>query len=194
MVNVGKSEREHEFTLVLGGISKLTSADEDALFDAGCDDATLVVRSGRVFISFSRQSASMKDAIISAIKDVKKAIVGTEVVRIDECNLVSQSDIARKIGRSRQLVHQYMTGVRGPGEFPAPACEVTDGAPLWYWCEVANWLWKNDMIKEVDLRDAEEIDAINTVLDMERSRKANPPLIEEVYRSITQCLEPGKTG
>src|SRR4051812_30855413 len=108
-------ETEHDFALVLTGVNAIDSRVEDALFAAGGDDATLSLRSGRAFLTFSRRAPSLKEAILSAISCVRKSGIGADVLRVDYCNLVTQSDIARKIGRSRQLVHQYMTGARGPG-------------------------------------------------------------------------------
>jgi hypothetical protein len=175
---------EHDFVLVLDGITELKTEAEDALFEAGCDDCTISVRFGRVFLSFSRTAPSLKEAILSAIRDVKRANIGADVLRVDHCNLVSQADIGRKIGRSRQLVHQFINGTRGPGGFPSPACELTDDAPLWYWCEVAHWLWQNDMIKENAVRDAREVAAINTVLELQYHRHVEPALIEEVLRDL----------
>ncbi|MFN0053949.1 MAG: DNA-binding protein [Planctomycetales bacterium] len=177
-------ECEHDFALVLTGVSELTQAMEDALFTAGCDDATISVRSGRIWITFSCKSDSLKEAILSAIDSVRNAKIGAEVLRVDHCNLVTQSDIARKIERSRQLVHQFISGTRGPGGFPPPACHITDGAPLWYWCEVANWLWQNDMIKERVLRDAQEVDAINCVLEMQHQQRIGSALIDEVASRV----------
>ena len=178
-------EREHDFALVLTGITELTPEAENALFEAGCDDATISVRSGRVFLTFSRTAPTLPDAIISAIQDVRRAGVGAEVLRVDYCNLVTQADIARKIGRSRQLVHQYITGARGPGGFPAPACNITDDSPLWFWCEVAYWLWQNDMIREDVLREAEEVAVINSVLEFEYQRQLKPDRTEEIRRAVT---------
>jgi hypothetical protein len=178
-------DREHDFTLVLAGITELTPEVEDALFEAGCDDATISVRFGRVYLTFSRTASSVKDAILSALDNVKKAGIGASVLRVDVCDLVTQADIARRIGRSRQLVHQYIIGSRGPGGFPAPACDITEGAPLWYWCEVAYWLWQNDMIKEDALREAQEIAVINCVLDLDHQRQLDPELTEEVLRFVT---------
>jgi hypothetical protein len=77
-----------------------------------------------------------------------------------------------------------MTGVRGPGGFPAPACDITDGAPLWQWSEVAHWLWQNDMIKEEVLREAQEAAVINSVLDLEHQRRQEPALTAEVLRRV----------
>lgn len=173
-------ESEYEFTLVLTGVEDLTPQIVDALYEAGCDDATIAARSGRVYVTFDRASDSMKNAILSAIANVRNAGVGADVLRVDYCNLVTQADIARKIGRSRELVRQYIVGKRGPGGFPAPVCEITDGSPLWYWCEVAYWLWQNDMIKESALRDAEEVDMINAVLELHWQKQRKPDLAAEV--------------
>jgi chorismate mutase len=177
-------EREHDFALVLAGITELTPDAENALFEAGCDDATISIRFGRVYLTFSRTAASLKEAILSAIRDIKKANLGADVLRVDVCNLVTQADIARRIGRSRQLVHQYISGARGPGHFPSPACDVSEGAPLWNWCEVAQWLRQNDMIREDVLREAQEVAVINSVLELQYQRQLAPALTEEVLREI----------
>jgi hypothetical protein len=181
-------EREHDFVLVLTGINELTTQTEDALFESGCDDATASVRSGRVYLTFSRCAPSLQDAILSAIRDVRKAKIGADVLRVDDCNLVTQSDIARRIGRSRQLVHQYMSGQRGPGGFPPPACHICEESPLWYWCEVAYWLWQNDMIKEDVCREATQVLVINSVLDLQYQKKVAPELAEGLIRSLEATL------
>ena len=175
---------EYDFTLVLTGIAELTPDVGEAFFEAGCDDGTLAMRSGRPFITFSRRAASIKDAILMPLKMFGRP-TSADVLRVDYCNLVTQSDIARKIGRSRQLVHQYMTGVRGPGGFPPPVCGIAGDVPLWHWCEVAGWLWQNNMVKEDVLRDAEEVELINNVLELMRQKTANPGLASEVMQSIS---------
>jgi hypothetical protein len=70
-------ESEHDFVLVLDGIREVTSKVEDALFAAGCDDATISVRSGRVFLAFTRSAPSIGQAIVGAIRDVRKAGLGS---------------------------------------------------------------------------------------------------------------------
>jgi hypothetical protein len=178
------SKTEYDFVLVLTSIAELTSEIENALFEAGCDDATVSVRSGRIYLTFSRRATSLKDAILSAIQNVRDARMGAEVLRVDSCSLVSQADIARRIGRSRQLVHQYINATRGPGGFPAPVSEICDGSPLWYWCEVAQWLWQSNMIRESVLREAEEVEVINSVLEMAYQQKTKPELTDEVVRAV----------
>lgn len=177
-------EFEHDFALILDGINDLTPAMEDALFEAGCDDATICVRAGRVFLTFSRTAATMKEAVLSAIRNVQDANIGARVLRVDSCDLVTQAEIARKIGRTRQLVSQYIAGTRGPGGFPAPACNITDGAPLWYWCEVASWLWQHDMVKEDVARAARDTSAINSALLLDYYRGMDPDLVDEAIQLL----------
>lgn len=177
-------ETEHDFALVVGGVPELTMEVEDALFEAGCDDATLSIQYGLLYMEFSRKTRSLKDALISAIRDVQKAGVGAVVLRVDECNLVTASDIARRMGRSRQLVHQYMTGERGPGAFPPPECHLADRAPLWAWCAVSCWLVQNNLIRAEESWNAEVVKAINQVLEASRQPKAYCGLVDEITREL----------
>ena len=180
-------EREYDFALILTGVNELTSEVEDSLFVAGCDDATLSVQYCFIYMEFSRTATSLKDAILSAIRDVRNANIGADVWRVDESNLVAPAEIARRIGRSRQLVHQYMTGKRGPGGFPTPECNLTDGAPLWSWCAVSYWLSQNDMIRPEELQNAESVATINNALEGFRQRGRNPELVAEIARAVGQA-------
>ena len=89
------------------------------------------------------------------------------------------------MGRTRQLVNQYVTGARGPGSFPAPACNQSDGGPLWYWREVAQWLWQNNLIEEHVLREAQQLAVINGVLDLKHQRQVDPGLTGEIMESLS---------
>lgn len=186
-MNSMSNTHEHDFTLIIEGANAISPELEDAIFSAGCDDATVSVRSGRLFITFSREAASLRDAIVSAIHAVRGCGQGLRVLRVDACNLVTQADIARKIGRSRQLIHQYISGVRGAGGFPPPACDITESAPLWYWCEVARWLWENDLITHTALQEAQDVAAVNSVLDLERQRSVAPELTKELMKFLSVC-------
>ena len=175
---------EHDFALVLSGVNNLGQDVMDALFVAGCDDATPSLRSGVVYLTFSRLAPDLKSAVLTAIRDVKRAEIGAEVLRVDICNLVTLAEIGRRIGRSRQLVHQYMVGKQGAGGFPPPVCQISDSTSLWAWCEVAFWLRRNNMIREEQLMEAIYIDAINSVLEYQHQRKVNLGLTEEVLESL----------
>lgn len=176
------SSQMRGFALIVGGVSELNEEVEGALFEAGCDDATLSVQYGRLYIEFSRTAPSLKDAILTAIRDVMKAGIGARVLRVDDCNLVSAADIARRLNRSRQLVHQYMVGQRGPGRFPAPECHLADRSPIWSWCEVSRWLVMSKLLPEEASRNAEVVEVINTIL--EAQTREHPELMDEVAREL----------
>jgi len=177
-------EREYDFALIVGGVGELTGEVEDALYEAGCDDATVSMQYGLLYIEFSRTATSLQEAILSAIRQVHAAGIGAVVYRVDDCNLVTAADIARRIDRSRQLVHQYMTGQRGPGGFPPPECHITDGKPLWAWCAVSFWLAQNDLLRPEESWDAEVIAAINNELEMLRQMKRHPDLVKKVKHDL----------
>ena len=71
---------EYDFTLTLDGVANLDPPVLDAIFEAGCDDATPCLRSGLVALLFSRSAPDLKTAILSAIRDVKRAGIGGGVV------------------------------------------------------------------------------------------------------------------
>ncbi|MCA1685922.1 MAG: hypothetical protein LC745_08020 [Planctomycetia bacterium] len=73
--------RLYEFTFTLSGVDELTVAVADALFEAGCDDASPHSDGPRVYMDFHRESESLGDAIGSAVKDVERA--GYTVARVD---------------------------------------------------------------------------------------------------------------
>jgi hypothetical protein len=175
---------EFDFALVIDGVPELSEAVEAALFEAGCDDATFSIRYGRLYAEFSRPAKSLQDAILRAIRDIRQADVGAVVMRVDESDLVTPSEIARRIKRSRQMVHQYINGVRGPGNFPPPECHITDRAPLWAWSAVSDWLAKNGLIRPEESWNAVVVAAINTSLDASRQREQHPGLFAEIQSAV----------
>lgn len=173
-------EPEHDFALVVAGVSELTCEVEDALFEAGCDDCTISMSYGQLWLEFSRRAPSLVDAILNAIRDVRRANISAEIVQVDQCNLVTQAEIARRMKRTRQMVHQYITGVRGPGGFPPPVCYLREQTPLWQWCAVSFWLAAHDLIRSEEVNRAEVICAINNALERAMQKGRNPKLVKEV--------------
>ena len=75
----------YEFSLVLAQ-SGLSNDDCDALYEAGCDDGTVVTREGVTYVAFDREAESLEEAIRSAATQVKAA--GFEVARVEMDALV----------------------------------------------------------------------------------------------------------
>jgi hypothetical protein len=177
---------EYEFALIVDGVKELTAEVENALFKAGCDDATLSMQYGRLYCDFARSACSLKDAILSAIMDVRRAHVGAVVLRVDECDLVTPTEIARRIKRTRQLVFQYISGARGPGNFPAPECHLTEGHPLWAWCAVSYWLAQNNIIRPEEGWNAAVVAMINNYLEALRLHEQHPDLVKEIGQAVNE--------
>src|SRR5262245_3893733 len=127
---------EHEFTLVLEGSDVLDPTNLDAWFEAGCDDATFGEVDGIGFADFSREGPAAPGAILSAIEQVESAVPAVRVIRVEPDDLVNASDIAQRLGRSRESVRLLIAGERGPGGFPPPVSHLKARGRLWRWAEV----------------------------------------------------------
>ena len=115
----------------------------DALFEAGCDDATVGTgRYGSVALDFSREAVSADVAIRSAIADVLKAIPGAQLTEIAP-DLVNLADLAGIVGCSRQNIRKYAAAeIRTvPAAFPDPV--YTGNPSLWRLAEVLVWFDRN---------------------------------------------------
>ena len=79
-------DQTYEFTLILKTPCELDEAVADALFAAGCDDGSPGMCDGVITIDFHRDSASLEQAISSAVTQVRS--LGFEVrsaqVQVDD--------------------------------------------------------------------------------------------------------------
>lgn len=177
-------ERTFEFSLILTGAGELTDELEGTLLRAGCDDALLGAREGVVFLSFEREAESFAEAILGAIADVQKAKADLWVSRVEPDDLVSASEMARRLHRTRESIRQLAQGERGPGTFPPPVANLTQRSPIWRWAEVAEWFASNYEEYDDSLHeDASFVAAVNAALELRRhvrSRKA----VDEIWRRI----------
>lgn len=129
---------KYEFTLRFALAS--TSADMDALADAlygsGCDDALVGIgRPGSVALDFTRAAHCAREAVMSAISDVTRALPGATLIEVAP-DLVGITDVADIVGCTRQNIRQLMS--LGSSRVPAP---VREGRPtLWHLSPILNWL------------------------------------------------------
>ncbi len=75
------SMNKYHFTLVVSETTELTESLADALYSAGCDDATPGTCEGILTLDFHREAASLEDAISTAITNVRRS--GLEVARVE---------------------------------------------------------------------------------------------------------------
>lgn len=127
------------FTLIVEGADLQTDEAQDALFKAGCDDATFGVVDGVQFAEFNREAGSYVQALMSAIAVIQRTIKGAHVVRVEPDELVTMSEIAERLNRSRESIRLLVNGDRGSGDFPAPVSHVRKRNRLWRWPDVLRW-------------------------------------------------------
>lgn len=70
------------FTLTIEGADVMTGAAQDALFEAGCSDATFGVSDSVQTAEFDREATEFAEAVASAIKAAESAVVGARVVEV----------------------------------------------------------------------------------------------------------------
>ena len=129
---------EYDFTLKFGLTRVPLEPDAyiELLGEEGCDDALIGIgQSGRIAFQFTRVAENAFDAILSAIKDVKRAIPDAKLIEATP-DLVGLTDIAEILGFSRQNIRKLMLNNRA--SFPAPMHE--GKAALWHLFSVLTWL------------------------------------------------------
>ena len=133
---------EYDFVLKFKLADTGVAGDDviERLGAAGCDDATIGLGvPGRIALSFTREASSAKQAIVSALEDVKRAIPDAELIEVSP-DLAGLTDIAELVDVSRQNMRKLMTG--HAATFPAP---VHDGSTaLWHLAAVLEWLSVRD--------------------------------------------------
>ena len=80
-----KRQKTYSFSVLLT-VPSLSAAECEALYEAGCDDGTIVTRNRITFIAFDRKADSLEQAIRSATANVRAA--GFEVKRVEMPALV----------------------------------------------------------------------------------------------------------
>lgn len=154
------------FTLVLSGVNDSTAGLEDALFEAGCDDALLNFRNGTAYLDFDRESLNFEDAVISAIKQVENTPFNITVVNVAPDDYVTESEVAKRLHVNRQAVSLWFKGQRhAKNPFPSPVMKLTEKSPLWRWSDVAEWLYQQKKITDSKILDhAKFIGTLNMAL------------------------------
>lgn len=153
---------EFEFTIIATGLDPQAEDFEGRFFDAGCDDAIVSFQKGHILVDFAREAASLEEAIVSAVENVKEA--GATVERVEPDPLVSLSDMASRANLTRQAMTNYFKGDRGEG-FPAPRARVTTDSPLWDWADASAWLYRHKRVSREVAINAMVVSQANDVID-----------------------------
>ena len=163
----------HHFALIVEGPDLQSDDLADALYEAGCDDSLI----GRVddiqYMDFDREAPSLEEAILSAVADIER-LDGVEVIRLADAGLVSMTEIADRMQRTRESVRLLIAGKRGPGGFPAPVTDPRNRYRLWRWLDVERWI-VTDLKQRLEHDDGHAAAAINAVLEFRHHERHIEP-------------------
>lgn len=129
---------------------------------------------------------SVVDVVIEAVRKLSAKVPGLKPVRVHP-DLVTASDIANRVGVSREAVRKWVGGTSKP--FPTQFANISsEHQRVWRWVEVVQWLLKAkaiDMDEDLpSLEDIAHIDAcLNRVPDVathewEALTRGDLPLVE----------------
>lgn len=94
---------------------------------------------GVVSVHVDIEAASADDAVRGAVHLLEGAIHGLTVLQID-LDLVGATDLAERVGVSRQAVAKWTSAGLGGNAFPAPLGHLAGGTRVWAWSTVLPWL------------------------------------------------------
>src|SRR3989304_939542 len=101
----------YQFTLILSGVAEITPGLADGLYKATGGDIELNMCDDVAFLEFDRTTASLRDAVNSAIAQVEGAVLGVRVVRVesDAANTIAKinADLLG-VGSGRLVEHSPM--------------------------------------------------------------------------------------
>ncbi|MET8229451.1 hypothetical protein ABZS77_02055 [Micromonospora sp. NPDC005298] len=105
-------------------------------------------RDGGVVATLHTSATNPVATALAAARRITHALPGAEVLDADQ-ELVSTSDIAHRLGVSREAVRLWAEGLRGPGGFPRPLGTIGNGkSKVWQWFAVNSWVQEHYRIGE----------------------------------------------
>ncbi len=75
--------KRHKFTLILSGISEITTELANSFYEATGGDIEFNMRNGIPFLEFDRSAHTLREAILTAVGEVEEAVAGVRVVRVE---------------------------------------------------------------------------------------------------------------
>jgi hypothetical protein len=123
---------------------------------------------GSFLLEFDRRSTSLPRALASALEELLHALPGASILRVEEDDLATMADIAKRSGRTPESIRLLVVGKRGPGRFPPAAGRLDARTKLWRWADVARWFEETLGEPLADTSDSAFLQAFNDALDIRR--------------------------
>ncbi|MEU4555744.1 hypothetical protein [Micromonospora violae] len=155
----------YRVALRVTGVDLDNDATLGALFEV-LDDLTWMEIDGRTLAVLHTDGDPVASAVLAA-RQITAGLPGAKVEEVDQ-DLVGISDIAKRIGVTREAVRLWVDGRRGPGGFPPPVGSAGGGergsVRFWRWASVSDWLRKYNLHDEEDALSAVQVAEVNAAL------------------------------
>jgi len=143
--------------------------DDDPTFDViseHLDHLSWLEIDGRT-VAVTHTDGNPVGAATQASRQIAASLAGARVVEVDQ-DLVGVSDIAKRVGVTREGVRFWVDGKRGPGNFPDPVGSAGGGERgsmrLWQWATVNDWLRHYDLHDDEEMLSAAQMAEVNACL------------------------------
>lgn len=130
-----------------------TNRDSDELVEEVfpvCDYCTVSETKGMLTFSCNSEdvegATTLREAIELTIAALQK-VEGLFLVSIEPRDLVTASEIATRLGKSREYIRQCIAGNSTKNPFPYPVTGNGDKSSLWSWQDVAIWAVKKEYLE-----------------------------------------------
>ncbi|MBF4520348.1 XRE family transcriptional regulator [Acinetobacter towneri] len=129
----------YHFTVVVRDARANLSELEDKFFEADCDDALLCSYNDTIYLEFDREADNAEQAVSSALNDIRS--LGFHDLIVEEQGYSTLAEMAERAGMTRQALSLYAQNKRGDGNFPRPMYGLASKSAMYFWPEVATWLF-----------------------------------------------------
>jgi len=123
---------------------------------------------GSFLLEFDRRGDNIARALAAALEELLKALPDAIVLRVEEDDLMTMADIARRAGRTPESVRLLVSGRRGPGGFPPAAGRLDARTKVWRVTDVALWFEEAFGKALPDTSDSAFVQAFNDALEIRR--------------------------
>lgn len=161
----------NDYTFTLRFLGPIEDLDElSVLLYERIDDASLIGpdEDGSFLLEFDKRASSLPRALTSAIKELREVLPEAQILRLEEDDLATMADLAKRAGRTPESVRLLVNGKRGPGGFPPAAGRLDARTKVWRWADAAEWF--SDALGEPlpDTKDSAFVQALNDALELRR--------------------------
>jgi hypothetical protein len=134
------------------------------------DDASLMGPDddGTFLLEFDRRASSLSDALVTVLGELTGVLPEATVLRVEEHDLATMADVAKRSGRTPESIRLLVNGRRGPGGFPPAAGRLDARTKIWRWADVAQWFEKALDEPLPGTSDSAFLQAFNDALEIRR--------------------------